>query len=56
MFNIEQPQPINTLDKKRHYWIYGPSNCGKSTYVQKHFKDRYKVPYSIPEDWKTYRK
>jgi hypothetical protein len=43
--------------KKRHLWIYGPSNCGKSTWVKKNFKHNktYVVPYATPENWVKYQ-
>ena len=39
------------LPKKRHYWIHGPPNCGKTT-----FKDTLKDTFEIPKnkDWEGY--
>ena len=41
------------LEKKRHYWIYGPANCGKSTWRKTNIKDdAYEMP--LNNDWCNY--
>lgn len=49
----EIPQDIQ---KKRHHWIYGDSNCGKTTYIRKKMMenadDWFQIPYN--DDWKGY--
>ena len=42
-----------TLHKKRHYWIYGPANTGKTTWRKNNIKeDLYEIPFN--GDWKNY--
>lgn len=43
--------------KKRHIWLYGPSNAGKSYWYRQNytFRDTYKVPYSQPTNWANYK-
>jgi hypothetical protein len=42
-----------TLPKKRHYWIYGPANTGKTTWRENNLKeDTYEIPFN--GDWKGY--
>lgn len=49
----EIPQDI---EKKRHHWIYGESNSGKTTYIRKKMcqdaDDWFQIPYN--GDWKGY--
>lgn len=49
----EIPQDI---EKKRHHWIYGESNCGKTTYIRSKMmadpEDWFQIPYN--DDWKGY--
>lgn len=44
------------IEKKRHHWIYGESNTGKTTYVRKKMMenpdDWFQIPYNA--DWKGY--
>ena len=41
------------LEKRRHYWIYGPANSGKTTWRKKNIKeDCYEIP--LNNDWANY--
>lgn len=33
-------KPVNEHDKKRHYWIWGPPNCGKTIVTQNIFEGK----------------
>lgn len=50
-------QPVDyPTDKKRHMWIYGPTNCGKSTKLEtilaNYPGDTFQIPYN--NDWDGY--
>lgn len=52
----ERP-PEKMADKKRHYWIYGPSNSGKTTQLREMMTDIgmehfFQIPYN--NDWRGY--
>lgn len=32
------------LPKKRHFWIYGPPNSGKTTYKNKNLGNAFEIP------------
>ena len=58
MADKEYNRAIERLPKKRHYFIFGESNVGKTDYVKKILRKRdpnnfYKVPKN--NDWKAYK-
>lgn len=40
------------LEKKRHYWISGPPNCGKTTWKNNHLVRPFEIPKN--NDWQGY--
>lgn len=40
------------MDKKRHYWISGPPNCGKTTWKNNHLVRPFEIPKN--NDWVGY--
>lgn len=50
------PEPEDMPDKRRHEWIYGESNTGKTTYLRQMMKEVpggwFQIPYN--NDWKGY--
>src|SRR5690606_28538484 len=54
----EIEENMKTLQKKRHIWIFGASNSGKTKYVQKLKRRDPKNWYKLPKnnDFKGYKK
>lgn len=40
------------LEKKRHYWISGPPNCGKTTWKNTQLVRPFEIPKN--NDWSGY--
>ncbi len=41
------------LEKRRHYWIYGDPNSGKTTWKNTFLKDDFEIPKN--NDWTGYK-
>lgn len=52
--NIIKEEEDSDLEKKRHYWIFGERNIGKTTWRKKNLtEDTWEIPTN--DDWKGYR-